>query len=395
MKTVLIVEDDELISGIYRTHLEREGYSVELAHDGEVGMQRFAKVKPNLVLLDLMMPKVSGVSVLAHIRSQIQNSDVPVIVFSNSFEPKVIQAAKEAGATKILSKASTRFAELVAAVKQACPPDPHPMQVFGSAPAAPPAKVAEPQPEAVQEAMASHTELRRRCLNEMPERLSAARNLFQVAVKTESPEGLVGKFQELFYLIHGLTNQSSVSGLARTAQICSALEALLKELQNKPKYINPSSLRTIAQALDFLETLVKQGVTSERDSFRPALILVVDDDVISRQAIRSALEKAQLKSIIVDDAAFALRLCEENRFDLVLSDVDMPNMDGFRFCTELRGMRGHERTPFIFVTNLTDFEARTRSILSGGNDLIAKPFLLIDLAVKALTHALKNQMPVD
>jgi DNA-binding response OmpR family regulator len=70
----------------------------------------------------------------------------------------------------------------------------------------------------------------------------------------------------------------------------------------------------------------------------------------------------------------------------------MPGMSGFELCTRLRTYPTNKRTPVIFVTGLTDFESRARSTLSGGNDLIAKPFLFMELAVKALTHILKGQI---
>jgi DNA-binding response OmpR family regulator len=60
----------------------------------------------------------------------------------------------------------------------------------------------------------------------------------------------------------------------------------------------------------------------------------------------------------------------------------------------LRALPAHSKTPVVFVTGLTDFESRARSTLSGGNDLIAKPFLFMELAVKALNFILKGQLGI-
>ena len=84
----------------------------------------------------------------------------------------------------------------------------------------------------------------------------------------------------------------------------------------------------------------------------------------------------------------------EKRFDLIILDVDMPVMNGFELCTKLRALPAQTKTPVLFVTGLTDFESRARSTLSGGNDLIAKPFLFMELAVKALTHVLRGQLAI-
>jgi DNA-binding response OmpR family regulator len=70
----------------------------------------------------------------------------------------------------------------------------------------------------------------------------------------------------------------------------------------------------------------------------------------------------------------------------------MPGMNGFELCTRLRTYPTNAKTPVIFVTGLTDFESRAKSTLSGGSDLIAKPFLFMELAVKAITHILRTQI---
>lgn len=89
----------------------------------------------------------------------------------------------------------------------------------------------------------------------------------------------------------------------------------------------------------------------------------------------------------------ALRLLQEGSFDIVFLDVDMPAMNGFDLCSRLRSMPNQKDTPVVFVTGLSSFENRARSILSGGNDLIAKPFILPELALKALTYVLRRRVP--
>jgi DNA-binding response OmpR family regulator len=81
----------------------------------------------------------------------------------------------------------------------------------------------------------------------------------------------------------------------------------------------------------------------------------------------------------------------ENEFDLVFLDVDMPNMTGFELCSKLRAMPQHKKTPVVFVTSLNDFDSRTSSTMAGGNDFIGKPFLFIELTVKALIHVMRSR----
>lgn len=91
----------------------------------------------------------------------------------------------------------------------------------------------------------------------------------------------------------------------------------------------------------------------------------------------------------------ALTVLKENPFDLIFLDAEMPGLNGFELCSELRKLPTNKATPVIFVTSLTKFEVRAQSSLSGGNDLIAKPFLMMELAVKALTYLLKPPLSVE
>ena len=189
-----------------------------------------------------------------------------------------------------------------------------------------------------------------------------------------------------------MNGNAGIAGLVQIAHMSAALEALLKEIYEKPKNINPSTLRTIAAGVDFLGFLFERGTLPETQETPAANILVVDDEAISRRAIIYALEKAQLHSVNVEAPETAYNLLTESHFDLVFLDVDMPGMTGFELCTKLRALPLHKKTPVVFVTSLSDFDNRTSSTMAGGNDFIAKPFLFIELTVKALIHVLRGKL---
>src|SRR5207237_777141 len=205
--------------------------------------------------------------------------------------------------------------------------------------------------------------------------LGALRVNLQGLIKADNEPTRLKQAQEMYRRIHALTGNAGISGLLHVAQIADALEALLKELYEKPKNLTASTLRTVANTVDFLGFLFDHGTKPERQEAAPANILVVDDEPISRRAITYALEKAKLKCVNVEDPHAAFKLLSENSFDLVLLDVDMPGMNGFELCTKLRALPAYKKTPVVFVTSLTDFETRANSMMSGGNDFIAKPFL--------------------
>ncbi|HRT55894.1 MAG TPA: response regulator [Candidatus Paceibacterota bacterium] len=413
MKKILIIEDDQIVANIYRNKFSLEGYGVEIALDGEAGLELSRTFRPDAIVLDLMLPKMSGVEVLKRLRSQPEFQALPVLVFSNTYLANMVQEAWKAGATKCLSKASCSPKQVIEAMKNmlanaqtaaAAPPSPEPEAP--KAPAAPvstpvnsesvppPQPAREPSPTlTTQDADAEfQADLRSSFIEGLPGTLATLRGLLQMLVKAENEMVRLKVVQDLYRRIHALTGNAGLTGLGEIAQMSDALEALLKELYEKPKNINRSTLRTVALAIDFLGLLFDRGRLTDRAEQPQANILVVDDEPISRRAITYSLEKAKLKSVNVEDPQLAYTLLTENAFDLVFLDVDMPGMNGYELCAKLRKLAHHKKTPVVFVTSLTDFESRTNSTMSGGNDFIAKPFLFIELAVRALVYVLRGRL---
>jgi PleD family two-component response regulator len=214
----------------------------------------------------------------------------------------------------------------------------------------------------------------------------------QALIKAENEPARLQQLQVLYRRVRGLTSNASLAGMLPIAHMSEALEALLKELHEKPKNINASTLRTVAAAIDFLGFLFERRDTTAGGKPIEANVLVVDDEAISRRALVYALEKAKLKSVSVEDPLQAFQMLSQDQYDLIFLDVDMPNMSGFELCSRLRTLPAYKQTPVVFVTNLNDFESRANSTMSGGNDFIAKPFLFIELAVKALVYVLRGQL---
>jgi CheY-like chemotaxis protein len=115
MKTILFVEDDPIIVRVYCAKFLREGFLIEVAEDGLAAVKMLPTVKPDLVVLDLMMPRLNGVDVLKFIRSDPVLKPTPVIILSNAFMSDLGQAAATIGAELALLKSGCTPAQLVAA----------------------------------------------------------------------------------------------------------------------------------------------------------------------------------------------------------------------------------------------------------------------------------------
>lgn len=119
MPKIVVVEDQQVLATVYRNKFTAEGYQVEVASDGEAGLDLVNTAKPDLVILDVMLPKLNGIEVLKKIRANTVFQDLPVIIFSNSGLPGMAEEAWNAGATMVLSKSSHSPKQIVESVRTA------------------------------------------------------------------------------------------------------------------------------------------------------------------------------------------------------------------------------------------------------------------------------------
>lgn len=113
---IAIIEDDQAISQMYRFKFEAEGYSVETAENGRIGLQLIESQMPDIILLDLMMPEMTGDVMLAKLRATEWGKDLKVIVLTNMGEQEIPQVVKELGVSAVILKADMtprQVAELV------------------------------------------------------------------------------------------------------------------------------------------------------------------------------------------------------------------------------------------------------------------------------------------
>ncbi len=378
MKHLLIVDDDKLLCGIYRQKFIAEGFTVDVAEDGEAGLAAIKRSRPDVVLLDIMLPKLDGIQVLKQLRAQPETQKLPVVVLSNAYLASSIAAAREAGATEILTKLNRTPKQVVEEVRNI-------LASSHEASAAVPALAPDPD-------VAFQAELRKSCLETAPSTLRAMQQSLHGSIKSESDSARLTHFLALFQQSHVLAGSAGVAGLHFLSYAAALLEALLRELCEKPDSLGDSTFRTIAQAIDLLLAMVQRNPDASPSDDSQISILAVDDDPISLRAVNYALHKAQLKGVMMDDPSVALKILELNSFDLIFLDLEMPGMNGLELCTRLRALPGHQKTPVVFLTTATNFENRAQSILSGGNDFIGKPFLFMELTLKALTLILHRRL---
>jgi CheY-like chemotaxis protein len=196
---------------------------------------------------------------------------------------------------------------------------------------------------------------------------------------------------DFYRRVHFVTAMAGIAEYHSVAQMASAFEALLFGIMDKDSRLEPSLERTTSMAVEFLQDLLTRPPDFRLSSRQNSWALVVDDNQLSNRFVLSALRNAQVQARATEDPETAWRWLQEKHYDLVLLDIEMPGMDGIELCKRLRTLPGYDKTPVIFVTLHSDFETVSRTVLSGGTDLIAKPVLPSELAVKVVMHLLKNE----
>jgi CheY-like chemotaxis protein len=381
-KTILLVEDNPLVFSIYQAWLRRYGFKVEGAADGEIAVKKLPLLRPDVVILDYMMPKLNGVEVLKFIRSHPELKTTPVLGLSNSFMDEEAMRALSTGLNRQLHKTRCTPKILVQTVRELLgllPPPDWPSAVFP--PPASPEEAAGKKPHACVEG--------RCCRKYFTEIREESRAFAREAGSPAGAEYLKNLYQHVQYM-SVRAGQEGCRGIARVA---GALEALLLEISLKQSPPPASVMQTITQSVDCLGCVFARGNPRSAAASPATKVLVVEDNPICNLAAMTAMKRAKLEAVSTPDPQAALEMARTSHFDAFLLDINLPGMNGFELCKKLRLLPQYQKTPLIFVTSSSGFEKRAQAVLSGGNDLIAKPIWPQELALKMVMRLVESAEP--
>lgn len=103
-KKILIIEDDKKMVAIYKVAFEKEKYDVHVAYDGEQALEALSNLKPDLIILDIILPKIDGMTVLERIRERDEFSKVPILIVSNVTDKQQVNMGVSLGAQDYILK---------------------------------------------------------------------------------------------------------------------------------------------------------------------------------------------------------------------------------------------------------------------------------------------------
>ena len=115
---ILLIEDEEMLANMYEVKFNNEGFDIVKALDGAEGLEKSKTINPDFILLDIIMPKMDGFSVLTALKEDPKTKDIPVLLLTNLGQDEDITRGNELGAVGYLVKANITPSEVVEAVKK-------------------------------------------------------------------------------------------------------------------------------------------------------------------------------------------------------------------------------------------------------------------------------------
>lgn len=115
---ILLIEDEEMLANMYEVKFKNEGYDLVKAMDGSQGLEMAKSVMPDFILLDIIMPKMDGFSVLKTLKEDAVTKNIPVMLLTNLGQDEDVERGKQLGAVGYLVKANITPSEVVASVKR-------------------------------------------------------------------------------------------------------------------------------------------------------------------------------------------------------------------------------------------------------------------------------------
>jgi CheY-like chemotaxis protein len=369
IKRILIIHEDRLISQLYREKLEASGFAVETVRSLDQVPKQMEAKRPNLVLADLVLREGGTNEFIKALRQDPATLELPVLILPTNLRSLSTEAL-QAGATKVISSGANPLGMILDTVKVSLG-----LPGLGSALDTPLFQADESWLSMV--------------LATAPEALNQMRHCLPGLV-SQPPD--LQALRMFWTLIHNFADRAAMLQTKALHRVASAVDLLLSDLNEMPEQLNPSTLRTLGQAIDFLGLLSDPSTLSRAEEPSNARIVVIDDEASAREFIASAMQLAGLRDEEAATPSEALQKLDGKDCDLIFLDVGLPEMNGFELCTRIRALEAHKTTPIVFLTGMATFHNKAQASLSGGNDFVGKPFNLPELGVKALIWILKHQL---
>ncbi len=377
MKKILIIDDDQFILKVYQKKFETEGLVVETAADGPSALAALRVSPPALALLDLMLPGMNGVELLGHMRTLPGCADFPVIVFSHSFDEKLLESARAAGAIQCLNKNSVSPNRLLEIVRAA---------LGGTGPATPAAAAPAARPAAAGPS-GNREDLRAMLARDASATETRINSQLQAFAASAAGADRLATIDPLRASFERLRLSSDYAALPRLSMLSRAVTFMLEDLREHPDEITASTFRTLARAVEVIPPLFLPRVTQEFEP--PCLALVVHNQRGVAPLLAEALRTAGQPAVAFRDTASALTFIEDNPVEILVAGLDLAQPAGGDFVRRTHAIPGRSHLPAVLLSNQSASSTVVPNYLLA-HQVLSFPFTADEVVVSAIVRLVKR-----
>lgn len=377
MKKILIIDDDQFILKVYQKKFETEGLVVETAADGPAALAALRSAPPALALLDLMLPGMNGVELLGHMRTLPGCADFPVIVFSHSFDEKLLESARAAGAIQCLNKNSVSPNRLLEIVRAA---------LGGTGPATAPTAAPAARPTSAGPS-ANREDLRAMLARDASATETRINSQLQAFAASAVGADRLATIDPLRASFERLRLSSDYAALPRLSMLSRAVTFMLEDLREHPDEITASTFRTLARAVEVIPPLFLPRVTQEFEP--PCLALVVHNQRGVAPLLAEALRTAGQPAVAFRDTASALTFIEDNPVEILVAGLDLAQPAGGDFVRRTHAIPGRSHLPAVLLSNQPAASTVVPNYLLA-HQVLSFPFTADEVVVSAIVRLVKR-----
>ena len=372
---VLLIVNDSMLHLNLSSRLRLAGFEVAVTSSGELALQKLHSFNPHAVVLDLMIDEDGGDAVIKGIRRDPGATKLLIYAFSSSSASRSVKKAMKAGATRLFVETNTPLDDLVTEL--------------GNAFAGRRGEDDTAWIRATEFTRAPESAASRASLLEALGRVAKHLDVLRLAKGNTGRAAVFGELRGKVQPVLSLARGSSQPGLHR---LVSALHSLLKVLHEMPECATESTQRTVSHAVEVLVQLCSVDPADDNSAPLELSAAVADNDMVSRSVVCSALRSVGFKFECFAHASVVLRYFDSNEADLVIVHLAPGASTDPEFATKLRAKSKNARTPVILVSGVSDFETRSQVAVNADDEVITKPFIFMELSVKALSLAIKKRL---
>ncbi len=291
---IMVADDDPFIVELYKAKLTREGFEVASVGDGEEAIAKLSARRPDLLLLDMSMPRVGGLEVLQFIRSDGKLADLPVIVLSNTSSDSVMNEIWDLKPARYLTKRDSKPKNVMDEI----------LEVFKELPDA----ARSDEPSGI---------LSRPARQDVRFDLDAAREALRPVCDTVDDKASANAMLDAYKHVQGqLQRMKEVDPRTTVYQYANAFDNLYEALYTKPENVNASTCSTLKKATETVPGVLQLIDARELSVQTPARTLLVSDDDDLREAVCRFMDRPGFSIVATRDPQVAVSLMDDNRFGI-------------------------------------------------------------------------------